>query len=83
MTNANRTPLIHSRLDPTSQRLLVEAVRVEARRMRAEAIRDLLRQAAGLICRTITDTAQIVRKIVKGLVQGSAHRIGKSFAREM
>ena len=83
MRNANRTPLIHSRLDPTSQRLLVEAVRVEARRMRAEAIRDLLRRAAGFIYRTITDTAQIVRKIVKGLVQGSAHRIGKSFAREM
>jgi pimeloyl-ACP methyl ester carboxylesterase len=28
MTNANRTPLIHSRLDPTSQRLVVEDVRV-------------------------------------------------------
>ncbi|MGH8773378.1 MAG: alpha/beta fold hydrolase, partial [Burkholderiales bacterium] len=28
MTNANRTPLIHSRLDPTSQRLPVEDVRV-------------------------------------------------------
>ncbi len=28
MRNANRTPLIHNRLDPTSQRLLVEDVRV-------------------------------------------------------
>lgn len=83
MRNANRTPLIHSRLDPASQRLLVEAVLVEARRMRAEAIRELLRQAAGLIYRTITDTAQIVRKTVKGLAQGSASRSGKSFAREM
>jgi hypothetical protein len=51
--------------------------------MRAEAIRDLLRRAAGFIYRTITDTAQIVRKIVKGFVQGSAHRTGNSFAREM
>ena len=83
MRNANRTPLIHSRLDPTSQRLLVEAVLVEARRMRSEAIRDWLRRAASFVYRTITDTAQIVRKIVKGLVQGSADRTGKSFAREM
>jgi hypothetical protein len=81
MTNAKRTPLIHNRLDPVSQRLLVEAVLVEARRMRAEAIRDLLRRAAGFIYRTIADTAQIVRKIVQGLVRGS--RNGKSFAREM
>ena len=83
MTNAKRTPLIHNRLDPVSQRLLVEAVLVEARRMRAEAIRDLLRRAAGFIYRTIADTAQIVRKIVQGLVRGSAHRNGRSFAREM
>jgi len=83
MTNANRTPLIHNRLDPVSQRLLVEAVLIEARRMRAEAVRDLLRRAAGFIYRTITDTAQIVRKIVQGLAQGSASRSGKSFAREM
>ena len=52
MRNANRTPLIHSRLDPASQRLLVEAVLVEARRMRSEAIRDWLRRAASFVYRT-------------------------------
>jgi hypothetical protein len=83
MPNANRTPLTHSRLDPASQRFLVEAVLVEARRMRAEAIRDLLRQAAGFVYRTIAGAAQIVRRIIQGLVQGSGHRTGKSFNWDM
>lgn len=83
MTNANRTALIHNRFDPASQRLLVEAVRVEARKMRAEAIRDWFRRAAGFVYRTIAGTGQIVRRIVQGLVQGSSHRTGKSFDWEM
>lgn len=83
MTNANRTPLIHSRLDPTSQRRLVEAVLVEARRMRAKAIRDGLGQAASLVYRTLAGTAQIVRRIIQGVGQGSGRRTGKSFDWEM
>ncbi|MGH8729762.1 MAG: hypothetical protein ACREV9_16755 [Burkholderiales bacterium] len=70
-------------MDPASQRLLVEAVLVEARRMRAEAIRDWLRQAASFVYRTIVSTAQIVRRIIQGLVQGSGHRTGKSLDWEM
>ena len=34
-------------LDPISQRLLVDAVEAKARRMRAQAIRELLRAVAG------------------------------------
>jgi hypothetical protein len=51
--------------------------------MRAEAIRDLLRQAAGFVYRTIAGAAQIVRRIIQGLVQGSGHRTGKSFNWDM
>ncbi|MGH8729933.1 MAG: hypothetical protein ACREV9_17630 [Burkholderiales bacterium] len=75
----NRRPLIQTRLDPVSQRHLVEAVLVEARRARAKTIRDLLVQAAGFIYRTIMGAAQIVRKIIAGGVQGFGHRTGKPF----
>jgi hypothetical protein len=83
MTNANRGSPIRSRLDPVSQRRLVEAVEVEARRLRAETIRKLLRQAASFVYRTIVSKARIVRRIIRGLVQGSGHRTGKSFEWEM
>ena len=81
MTNANITLL--NRLDPASQRRLVEAVRVEARRMRAETLRDLLRQSPRVVYRAIVRTAQIARKIIAGLVQRAGHRADKSLEWEM
>jgi hypothetical protein len=69
MTNANRTPLIHSRLDPVSQRRVVEAVVAEARRLRAEAIRNLLRQAVGFIYRSPGAIAQLIRRTARGSSQ--------------
>ena len=44
-------------LDPISQRLLVEAVEARARRMRSQAIRELLKAVAGWACRSIARVA--------------------------
>ena len=42
-----------ARLDPNSLRLVTRAVEIEARRLRAEAMRDLLRQFGQLIRRAV------------------------------
>lgn len=42
-----------ARLDPNSLRLVTRAVEVEARRLRAEAMRDLLQQLGQLIRRAV------------------------------
>ena len=42
-----------ARLDPDSLRLVTRAVEIEARRLRAEAMRDLLRQVGELIRRVV------------------------------
>jgi hypothetical protein len=42
-----------ARLDPRSLRLVTRAVEIEARRLRAEAMRDLLRQVGQLIRRIV------------------------------
>lgn len=68
MTNESRAP-VH--LDPAYQSLLVEAVLAKARRLRAEAMRDLLRRAGRLISRTLSGTARGVRGMVHRLVQQS------------
>ncbi|HZN26068.1 MAG TPA: hypothetical protein VFB75_17725, partial [Burkholderiales bacterium] len=44
-------------LDPVSQQLLVDAVEARARRMRAQAIRELLRAVAGWAYRSIARVA--------------------------
>jgi hypothetical protein len=43
-----------ARLDPASLRLVTRAVEIEARRMRAEAMRDLLRQLGQFIRRVVS-----------------------------
>jgi hypothetical protein len=77
MANGER-PLIRSRLNVALQRRLVQAVQVEARRLRAETIRDLLRQAPGFIYRSVITAAKIVRRIIQGMMQRSGDRAGAS-----
>jgi hypothetical protein len=43
-----------ARLDPASLRLVTRAVEIEARRLRAEAMRDLLSQAIGFIRKVVS-----------------------------
>jgi hypothetical protein len=43
-----------ARLDPASLRLVTRAVEIEARRMRAQAMRDLLRQLGQFIRRAVS-----------------------------
>jgi hypothetical protein len=43
-----------ARLDPASLRLVTRAVEIEARRLRAQAMHDLLSQAVGFIRRLVS-----------------------------
>ena len=65
MTNDNRAPPRFEDLDPASQRLAVEAVLVKARRMRAEAMRNLLRRGATLIYRPLTGIARRISSVIQ------------------
>jgi hypothetical protein len=49
--------------DPISLRLLVDAVEGRARRMRAEAIRDLRGGAARWVCRSIATVASALQPV--------------------
>ena len=63
MRNPNRAAPRFQDLDPVSQRLVVEAVVARARRMRAEAMRNLLRRGAAFIYHAIAGTAQRITSV--------------------
>lgn len=61
--------------DPVSLRRLIDAVEAKAKRMRAEAIRDLLRLVRRVIYRTFSAAGRMVREIARRAMQRTTSTI--------
>jgi hypothetical protein len=64
--------------DPVSLRLLVDSVEAKARRMRAEAMHDMLRSIGGWLYRACSAAGRLARETARRCVQRATPRSSRT-----